>query len=1010
MLPRVSDMRAPAPLHTELIAELQLRRFEGDLAPAFGDRIVSATDNSIYQLLPQLVVFPRSVDDLVRIVRVAAEDRFKDIVFAPRGGGTGTNGQSLTEGLVVDVSRHMNRILEINPAERWVRVQAGVVKDQLNAALAEHGLFFPPELSTSNRATIGGMISTDASGQGSCLYGKTRDHVLELTTVLLDGTVWTSRPLDDRELQQIQRRPDLVGAVHRLVDAIQREQADQIAAHFPKLNRCLTGYDLAHIRDDRGRFNLNSILCGSEGTLALIAEAKLNVVPIPKSSALVNVRYGSFDAALRDAQELIRFGAASIETVDSRVLGLAQDDVVWDQVRQYFPEDDGQRATGVNLVEFVGDTELEVEAPVGRMMAALGSAEPSHGRRGFTVARGEAEVNAIWNMRKKSVGLLGNMQGDKRPIPFVEDTAVPPENLADYIGEFRALLDARGLVYGMFGHVDAGVLHVRPAIDMKDSLQEPLIREITEEVVRLTSKYGGLLWGEHGKGVRSEFSPRFFGPLYPVLQSIKAAFDPRNRLNPGKIAAPDGEQLLRIDGLTTRGQLDRTIPPSVRDAYHEALHCNGNGACFSWDPDEAMCPSYKATRDRRQSPKGRASLMREWLRQLAALGVDPLSEAAALRQGPRWRDFPKRLRNTGTREADFSHAVKEAMDGCLACKSCSGQCPIKVDVPTFRAKFLEIYHGRYLRPLRDHMVGSLESMLPALGRLAWLYNLLIDSPPGRALMHAIGLVHSPKFSDVLMRRELAARGVAVATPQTLAGLAIEERTRSVVLVQDAFTSFYESHVVLAVLDLMRAIGFRPFIAPFLANGKPLHVHGFLGAFTRTASRNAAMLRDLAATGVELVGVDASMTLTYRSEYGMLIEPDRPPPVLLVQEWLARHQDAIPKASNAGDEYLLLPHCSERSLALSTLRDWQTAFAAAGASLRVLQSGCCGMAGTYGHEAEHRTTSEHIYGMSWGPQVSRLAKSGRLLATGYSCRSQVKIMDNQTLAHPAQALLACLGRL
>jgi FAD/FMN-containing dehydrogenase/Fe-S oxidoreductase len=1009
MLPRVSDMRAPAPLHTELAAELRLRGFEGDLAPAYGDRVVSATDNSIYQLLPQIVVFPRSLEDLVRVARVAVEPRFEDIVLAPRGGGTGTNGQSLTEGLVVDVSRHMNRILEINPAERWVRVQAGVVKDQLNAALAEHGLFFPPELSTSNRATIGGMISTDASGQSSCLYGKTRDHVLELTTVLLDGTVWTSRPLEDQELQQIQRRTDLVGAVHRLVDTIQREKTGLIAAHFPKLNRCLTGYDLAHIRDDRGRFNLNSILCGSEGTLGLIAEAKLNVMPIPKYSALVNVRYGSFDAALRDAQKLMRFGAASIETVDSRVLGLAQNDVVWDSVRQYFPEDKGQRTMGVNLVEFVGDTEMDVETPVRQITEALGSAEPSRGRRGFTVARGETEVSAIWNMRKKSVGLLGNMQGDKRPIPFVEDTAVPPENLADYIAEFRALLDARGLVYGMFGHVDAGVLHVRPAIDMKDPAQEPLIREITEEVVRITRKYGGLLWGEHGKGVRSEFSPRFFGPLYPTLQSIKTAFDPRNQLNPGKIAAPEDGRLLTIDGLITRGQLDRTIPPSIRSAYDEALHCNGNGACFTWDPDEAMCPSCKATRDRRHSPKGRASLTREWLRQLAALGIDPESEAAALRRGSGWRHFPARLRNSWAREPDFSHAVKEAMDGCLACKSCSGQCPIKVDVPTFRAKFLEIYHGRYLRPLRDHMVGSLESMLPALGKMGWLYNIMIDSPPGRAAMRAIGMVHPPKFSCISMRRELASRGIEVATPQALAGLSVKERTRSVVLVQDAFTSWYESHVVLAVLDLMQAIGFRPFIAPFRPNGKPLHVHGFLGAFTRAATCNAAMLRDLAATGIELVGVDASMTLTYRSEYGMLDEADRPPPVLLVQEWLALHRDAIPKAPTAGDEYLLLPHCSERSLSLSSLRDWQTVFAAAGASLRVLPSGCCGMAGTYGHEAEHRTTSEQIYGMSWGRQVGKWAQSGHLLATGYSCRSQVKIMDGQMLAHPAQALLKCLGR-
>src|SRR3954454_21405386 len=374
MLPRLADIPAPTSVYGDLLAELRLRGFAGDLAPGYGDRVVAATDNSIYQLFPQLLAFPRSTEDLVRIARVAAEPRFKGLVFAPRGGGTGTNGQSLTEGLIVDVSRHMNRILEINTEERWVRVQAGVVKDQLNAALAEHGLFFPPELSTSNRATIGGMISTDACGQGSCLYGKTSDHVLELTSVLLNGTVWTSGPLEEDALRRVQRRTDLVGAVHRLVDTIQREQAGLIATHFPKLNRSLTGYDLAHIRDGQGRFNLNSVLCGSEGTLALLAEAKLNVVPIPRHSALINVRYGSFDAALRDAQELVRFGAASIETVDSKVLGLAQEDVIWDSVRAYFPEDDGERATGVNLVEFVGHAEAEVETPLARITAALSQA------------------------------------------------------------------------------------------------------------------------------------------------------------------------------------------------------------------------------------------------------------------------------------------------------------------------------------------------------------------------------------------------------------------------------------------------------------------------------------------------------------------------------------------------------------------------------------------------------------------------------------------------------------
>ena len=290
------------PLHVAFLAELRARGFVGDLSSNHADRTVFATDNSIYQLKPQAIAFPQTTDDLVRIARTAQDPRFGTLKLAPRGGGTGTNGQSLTDGLVVDVSRHMNRILEVNAAERWVRVEAGVVKDQLNAELARHGLFFAPELSTSNRATIGGMISTDACGQGSCLYGKTRHHVLELTTVLLDGTVWRSAPLDENELAAVVERTDRVGAIHRLLSDIARDKAELIDRHFPKLNRSLTGYDLAHIRDERGRFDLNAILCGSEGTLGFLVEAKLNVLPIPTHSALVNVRYDSFDAALRDAR------------------------------------------------------------------------------------------------------------------------------------------------------------------------------------------------------------------------------------------------------------------------------------------------------------------------------------------------------------------------------------------------------------------------------------------------------------------------------------------------------------------------------------------------------------------------------------------------------------------------------------------------------------------------------------------------------------------------------------
>ncbi|MCR0981160.1 D-2-hydroxyglutarate dehydrogenase YdiJ [Roseomonas populi] len=1004
MIPRIPEAPPPEALTRAFLDALRAAGFTGEVSSGDADRMVFATDNSIYRVPPQAVLFPRDTADVARVMRLLAEERFREVVLAPRGGGTGTNGQSLTAGMVLDLSRHMDRILEIDTAGRRVRVQAGVVKDQLNAALAPHGMFFAPELSTSNRATVGGMISTDASGQGSCLYGKTRDHVLELTTVLTDGTVWDSAPLEEEALRAIGRRTDLVGAIHRAVDTIQREHAAEIEAGFPKLNRCLTGYDLAHIRDERGRFNLNSVICGAEGTLGVVTEATLNILPVPKHVALVNLRYDSFDAALRDAGALMAFGAASVETVDSKVLALAQKDIVWESVRPFFPEEAGRPARGVLLVEFVGDAEAAVEAALGRLTTML-DAEGFDGRRlGYTVARGEASVGAVWDMRKRAVGLLGNMAGERRPIPFVEDTAVPPERLADYIAEFRALLDGAGLDYGMFGHADAGVLHVRPAIDMKDPAQERLIREVSDGVAALTQRYGGLLWGEHGKGVRSEYSPRFFGPLYPLVQAVKAAFDPRNQLNPGKIATPpEGGALLRVDGVPTRGAADRIIPEAVRAPYDTAMHCNGNGACFNWDADDAMCPSWKGTRERRHSPKGRAMLVREWLRRLSEAGVDPVAEARALRASPPLRGFLARLRNTLARrggEADFSHGVKEAMDGCLACKSCTGGCPIKVDVPGFRARFLELYHGRYLRPLRHHLVAGVERALPRAARFPHLYNAVVGSAPGRAALRAIGLVDSPPVSGIDLGAELAARGVALATPEALRALSDAERDHSVILVQDAFTSFNETRLLLDVLDLMLALGVRPWLAPFRPNGKPLHVHGFLGAFGRAAEANAAMLGELAEAGVPLVGIDPSMTLTYRAEYrdaGV-----KAPAVLLLQEWLAQRKGDAPRA--APEAFRLLLHCTERTNAAASPREWRAAFARHGLALEVVAAGCCGMAGTYGHEAEHRAMSEHLYGLSWKRHV---AARGSLLATGYSCRSQAKRLDGVALRHPAQALLAAI---
>ncbi|MBM7045590.1 FAD-binding and (Fe-S)-binding domain-containing protein [Rhizobium lusitanum] len=1009
MIPRLSPPSHEAPLVKTYLRALSEAGFSGDISSDRSAQVVFATDNSIYEIVPQAVLFPRSLDDVSIALRILSRPAFRTVTLAARGGGTGTNGQSLSNGVVLDLSRYLNSILEINADHGWVRVQAGVVKDQLNAALQPFGMFFAPELSTSNRATIGGMINTDASGQGSCLYGKTRDHVLELTSVFSDGTIWTSRPIEDLQLEQAKRTPGTVGNVHRSTDRIQRDNASAIETQFPKLNRCLTGYDLAHIRDGEGRFNLNSVLCGSEGTLAVIAEAKLRILPIPRHSVLVNIRYENFDACLRDARSLLSFGAASIETVDSKVLDLAQNDIVWDGVQDFFPSVGEEPTRGVNLVEFVGAAEDEVEQPLTRLVSVLEAEGRVAGRLGFTIARGEAAVQRVWQMRKRAVGLLGNMQGDKRPIAFVEDTAVPPEHLADYIEEFRAVLDERGLDYGMFGHVDAGVLHVRPAIDMKAPEQEKLIREITDAVAALTLKYGGLLWGEHGKGVRSEYSPRFFGSLYPVIQAVKETFDPNNQLNPGKIAAPSNQALLKIDGVPTRGQADRKIPQGVRAVYTDVINCNGNGACYDWDPDTAMCPSWKATRERRHSPKGRAMLTKEWLRQLAANGSNPLAQTKQVRAGSSWSAFPAKLLNStfhGYRTPDFSHDVKEAMDGCLACKSCVGGCPIKVNVPGFRAKFLELYHTRYLRPPKDWLVAGLERLLPFLAVVPRMTNAILKAPPVKAALRFLGLVDLPLLSGIDLHREMMARGLAYASPGVLAAMSAEEKQRSVVVVQDAFTSFYETRLVLDTLDLLSGLGFNPLLSVYQPNGKPLHVHGFLKRFEATARSQAGQLNLCAAMGIPLIGIDPSMTLTFRSEYVETLGAKAVPKVQLLQEWLATR--ALGGFATIKKRYVLLPHCTERATAQSSLHDWTAIFSKFGLRLDIVASGCCGMAGTYGHETRNVGTSKSIFDMSWRGHIEDTRPEEELLATGYSCRSQAKRFGQVVLRHPIQVLLQHLS--
>ncbi|CAM8439759.1 FAD-binding and (Fe-S)-binding domain-containing protein [Morganella morganii] len=1022
MIPRLTQSPQVSPAVERYIHALNESGFTGDTTTRYGDRLTLATDNSIYQLLPQAIVFPRSTADVILVMRLAAQDEFRSVTFTPRGGGTGTNGQSLNNGVVIDLSRYMNRILEINPEQGWVRAEAGVIKDQLNAYLKPYGYFFAPELSTSNRATLGGMINTDASGQGSLVYGKTSDHVLGLRSVLLSGDLLDTAPLPVSEARRCAQEESAAGELYRTTLESCETHRQTILDSFPKLNRFLTGYDLRHVfSDDMQTFDLTRILTGSEGTLAVITEAKLNITPIPEVRRLVNVKYDAFDSALRNAPFMVEAQALSVETVDSKVLNLAREDIVWHSVSELITDVPDKTLLGLNIVEFCGDDEALIDGQVAALCERLDSlmANNEAGVIGYQVCRELSGIERIYAMRKKAVGLLGNSKGAAKPIPFVEDTCVPPEHLADYITEFRALLDSHHLEYGMFGHVDAGVLHVRPALDMCSPEQEMLMKQISDDIVALTAKYGGLLWGEHGKGFRAQYSEAFFGDtLYRELRRIKGAFDPENRLNPGKICAPltSDAPMMQVDAIK-RGTYDRTIPVEVRNTFSGAMNCNGNGLCFNFDVKSPMCPSMKVTQSRFHSPKGRAGLVREWLRLLAEQGTDPALLSQAVPQNRiSLRGLIEKIGNTrraSRGEYDFSHEVKESMSGCLACKACSTQCPIKIDVPEFRARFLALYHGRYLRPLRDHLVANVEAGAPLMAKAPKMFNFFLKQPWVQKLSEkTVGMTDLPLLSSPSLKQQLAGSNAVSVTLEMLESMSEEQRRagRYLFIVQDPFTSYFDAKVVADFAALTEKLGFQPVLLPFSPNGKAQHIKGFLARFARTANKTADFLNRVARLGCPMAGVDPALVLCYRDEYKTVLPPEKQQfRVMLVHEFLTEYADLLPVKDISEDTppWYLFSHCTEATALPDSVKIWQNLFRRFGATLQSVSTGCCGMAGTYGHEMPNLARSKGIYQLSWAQPYQSLP-SERCLTTGYSCRSQVKRMEGKVMLHPLQALLTLVS--
>jgi (R)-2-hydroxyglutarate dehydrogenase len=965
----------------ELVARLEQRGFGGDVETDAAARVVYATDNSVYQLPPAGVVVPASTDDL-SIIAAANHELDQPFDLVARGGGTGTNGQSLTNGLVVDTRRRMNQIVSIDPEARTAVVQPGVVLGELNAALAEHGLFFAPHVSTATRATVGGMVSTDAAGKGSLVHGRTNGHVLAIDAVLADGTRWTFGTITADELQQLARRTDLVGVVHR---SIARAITDLDVEVFPDLPRGFTGYNLAGVVSASSPdVDLTKILCGSEGTLALLGEITIRLTPLPTTPRLAVVSYPDFDEAIREANRLKVTAPVAIECLDERTIALAAASPAWPRLRALL----GVEPSGaLLLMEYEGDRGLaELREIVDRAESRVAIATTSD----------PADIAAAWKVRADAVGLLGQAVGGRRSVAFVEDCAVPPAVLPEFVAGFREILDRRGLGYGMFGHADVGCLHVRPALDLYDPTHEAMLREISDDVAALVARLGGVLWGEHGRGFRGEYVDL---PADTIrrMREVKSGFDPDDVLNPGKLYRPLGRsdppatdppatdrpgadqwadgvgEIVRIDAVPLRIHRDRDVGVAERQHFDTAFGCNGNGICHHWGDAEVMCPSYKVTLDPRRSPKGRADLLRAWL-------VDPDDDALA-------------------------DDVTESLHDCLSCGACTGRCPVGVDIPELKSRFFDRRPDRSRRHrARAALLSRFEAATPVAQALARAVGPLqrVVSP---VLERVFGIVDLPTVPAGRLSTRLRRVDVEIVP----AGGDVGDAT--VVIVPDVFTAMLDPAVLLAAIDVLRAVGERPAVAEFRPSGKFDHVVGRRRRFAAAVAAQRELIVSFDESGVDLITIEPAVSLLGAHEYAA-IDPTFPQSVRSLPEYVRERLGRLQDVAGGSDRRVeravqLFGHCTEVSLAPSNVETYRAMLEAVGCSVDVVATTCCGMAGVFGHQAERQTMSAALFDRGWRGRLDASGASTNC-ASGYSCRSQAKRFGFADVVHPVQVMAELLS--
>ena len=942
--------------------EAKINKLKTELKGDFFDdqiyKTLYATDASVYRELPLGVAFPRCVEDIRCLINFALSEKTSLI---PRTAGTSLAGQCVGNGIVVDVSQHFNNILEINAQEAWVRVQAGVVRDELNRALKPHGLFFGPNTSTANRAMIGGMVGNNSSGSHSIVYGTTRDQLLEVKALLADGSEAVFSALEPQTFEQKLQGNDLEGRLYKhICDELSPSEVQaEVKRHFPKsgIHRRNTGYAVDELlkcqpfASDGDFFNFCKLLAGSEGTLAFFTEIKLALHSLPPpETALLCPHFETVDEALRAVLIALEHQPQAVELMDKTIMDCTKNSREHSQNR-FFLQGEPE---AVLMIEIAKNTSDELEQAI---FALIADFEANGYGYHYPVVR-PPNAKRVWDLRKAGLGLLTNMPGDAKPVAVIEDTAVSVTELPQYIAEFTKMMEAYGQKAVYYAHAGAGELHLRPILNLKKPDDVKAFRDIGESTARLVKKYGGSLSGEHGDGrVRAEFIPLMVGEKnYALLQRIKKVWDPHNIFNPGKIvdAPPMNEQLRYETGRQTR-QFDTVFDYSADGGILRSVEkCNGSADCRK--PHTAggtMCPSYMATLNEKDSTRARANILREML-------------------------------TRSTNANPFAHSeIYEVMDLCLSCKGCTYECPSNVDMASLKAEFLHQYHKKHGVPARSRLfanfgrLNTLGAQVPGLANFA-LNNRLTN----KLFKRKFGIAQErdmPKIAPMRFRKWF---GKNKKGKDAFAEISARKRKGKLYLYCDEFTDFTDVEVGKKTVLLLTHLGYEVSLPQHPESGRAHLSKGLLLEAQQLATQNVTAFKDKVTAETPLVGIEPSCILGFRDEFPRLVPEHLRKPArqigentLMLEEFLCREMDKGNIGSDAfalqNRKVLLHGHCHQKALSSVSYSE-RVLSLPPNYEVEVIPSGCCGMAGSFGYEAEHYDLSMKIGELVLFPAVRHAA--------------------------------------